>query len=464
MPDIAFRQSWCGYCFGMFLGLFVALPLHAQDTFDFTADFVRNGSTVSVTTRAWVPDGVDRVKGLIVAFPGTGGGTITLPTNPTWQQTASLWQFGIVGMQDGDGQYLGLGADEVQSNIQYLLDTVAGLSDHSEISNAPIFVTGFSKGAIDIGSNSVPWISDRVLGFVADKSVGQLSDDMDPGTLFPTAAPTTVPTMTVVGNNDNIITPGLANLGFLDWRSDGAQIAQLVDQGGHGDTSNELKFAFFDQVIKARYPEGQVPSLEPGNPLELETINSQDGWLGESNVLNDSNTLDPLVWPDIAPAEEYAGDAATASWLPNETMAMVFRAHNHRPLGTSRQQLRIDPNVVEDFLGNVLTYVDVRLDPVAHQSIKLYLEDTLLAELGPGTGTERVEFTPTKNGLHTFIAVAEYEFENQTHFVSNYATLRITHLEEVPEPTTIAMAAIAAFALLSVLGLRTGRSTPSVDR
>ena len=100
-----------------------------------------------------------------------------------------------------------------------------------------------------------------------------------------------------------------------------------VDWGaGHEVPRFDMSMAFIAQAIRERYPHGQLPSLQPGSPLQLNTIQQTDGWLGQANTY-DSGVV-PITWPEIAPYGAYSQDPNQAAWLVNETMAMVYRAHN----------------------------------------------------------------------------------------------------------------------------------------
>jgi predicted esterase len=414
-----------------------AAPARAASPIDFSLDWTHYGETSTVQFRAWIPDELDRVKGIMLALPGSGGDIRNITTNRTWQTRLPAMEFGLVGARDVlDTIYWGATAAEMQSNIQNMLDALATEYSRPEISNAPIFPFGHSKGAF-AASSIVQGTPERTLGFFSDKTFTEAGYIVG-------SAVAAVPGLAVAGTGDEYIPEEYARSTFDSWRSQGAEVGLVVEGGGHNQTRPDLRFAFIDEVLKRRYPQGQVPSIEPGNPLVLNTINESDGWLADSSPL-DGDEFTPMEWPKIAPTHEYTGDPTTACWLPSETMAMVYRAHTHRPVGIDSNALSIFAS--DDGIEEVQYVVSVDFDGVVYENVDIYHANQLIAHLGYTPDTLRVPFTPTTIGNHTFIAVAEYLYEGQTHYTSAYSTFFVPVLPAaVPEPASILLLLIGVLA------------------
>jgi hypothetical protein len=215
----------------------------------------------------------------------------------------------------------------------------------------------------------------------------------------------------------------------------------------HAATNPSIRFAYIDQLIRARYPEGQLPSLTPHTPLAL-TGNIADPWLAQSNkldlssgILDASTKFVPINWPRIGPASTYVPDPldefglGNPSWLPGKAAAMIYRAQNDATFASQTRPLQV--TIANGTNGNIDggAAIDIRvtLSSLTSTHIELYHEDQLVAVFTQGSGTREFFYTPTENGLHTFIAIAQYESNGQTLFTSNFSTVATSGVA-VPEP------------------------------
>ena len=334
--------------------------------------------------------------------------------------------FGIVGAKDVlDVAYWGGTTAEVQSNFQNMLDALASAASRQEVSNAPLFSFGHSKGAF-AASMVAQGMPERTLGFFSDKTVGFANDDL--------GVAASVPGLSVAGEGDEYIPEEYARLAFDSWRGQGAEVALAVEGGGHNQTNSNLRFAFIDEVLKVRYPHGQVPSTTPGNPLALRPVDPSDGWLADSATLDGTQFTSP-EWPEIAPVGEYSGDPTTASWLPSKTMALVYRAHVHEPVGANPTDLGLF--VVYDDIETLEYAAFVDFPDETYESIDVYHEDRFVGHLAYSPTTQRVPFMPRRLGNTTVTAVAKYLYDGETHYTSAYTTYNVTVLPDVvPEPVS----------------------------
>lgn len=434
--------------------------IRAATPVDFTLNLADGGVQVPVQFRAWIPDNVDRLRGIVLNLPGTNGDTRNVTTNGTFQARLPGMGFGIVGLRDvlgfTDVSYWGLNTTEAHANLQLLLDTIASKFAHPEIGNAPVLADGISKGGIS-ASYLTALVPERVIGYVADKGFGGGSTGYDPTNL------SRVPGLLISGSGDTTVPPIENYFNFLIARTapQPARLALEIDWNvGHSATNPNARFAFMDQAIRVRYPKGQLPSLIPGNPFPL--INGiTDPWLGDSNFLtNNAGTFDsnskflPSPWPQVASEHNYVvpptadPDFSVPSWLPNKAMALVYRAQNDSTFSVRPLQI----NIVNATNGNVgggqAIDVQITLSSLLSDHIELYHESELVAVFSQTSGTREFFYTPTENGLHTFIAIATYASGASVAYTSNYAVVGASGVPEPVYPSALLLAVTGATLVL----------------
>ena len=388
---------------------------------------VFGGGTVDVLSEIWAPDDVSRLKGVIIALPGLNHDSRIYARYDNWRQHAAAMGYAILGVHYTDaplGSYVGYGAEQVAGNMQSMLDRMADELDHPELSNAPIFVFGHSHGASQSAVVAQSF-GERTLGFVSDKYADYLYHPLPPDFKE-------VPGVFQLGSDDGNVEPWIISEAFELWRSNEAKVALGVDWAGHDITTENYVFSIMDEVTKARYPEGELPSLTPGNPLVLNNIPPTDGWLVEVNDVDTiTSIVTPIEWPEIVPASEFTGDPLTRSWVPTELMAKVLRADNSRPYNISKNELRFPPPA-QSSPGETQLEITVGTVGVSYDTLELYDENGLVTQFGAGSGFQTVTYTPTENGIYTFYAIMSYTRDGGSHIASAYSTYAVTEFVESP--------------------------------
>jgi hypothetical protein len=418
---------WAFFLLGSFLLFLVAADAVAFSPVSYQANFKTQGADVPVQYRAWIPEGFDRIKGLIITLPGSRGDHQGITSNSLWQFRLSQMGYGIIGFRDvstGAG-YWGADSTEVHANLKLVLDSVANSFGHPEIGNAPVLLDGISQGGFNVG-HLASFIPERTLGFIADKGyyAGMFDNQIytAPGVVIAGFHDQTVPATSLYqqfqfGRQYNL------NLGFItEWRT------------SHAETSENLRLVLMDQMIRSRYPHGQLPSLMPNQPLAL---NQPTGWLAEAPLLEQGQLVyNPA--PVVAPEANYPLDPQQASWFLNETMATIFQAHNDDTFAIKPIQM-----TARTLIGKIR--LDLSVNGILSDRLELYHNNQLIAELDPRLGPIQFLFTPRQNGLHTFIAKAAYLVNGETRFTTSYVAALAAGVVAVPEPTGLA--------LISAIGL-----------
>ena len=459
--------------------VFASLHVSCEDVraedFAFEASFTSFGEPASARFQLWLPDGVPRVRGLVVMLSGICGDWRNQAVWPYQQQAAASLGFGIVGVEAfgsennpnclwGDPD-----SDEAADILQRTLEAAAAVSGHQELQNAPVGLIGFSMGAV----NNVILAASAPSRIISHSSGGLGGPPFDMS-----EATRRVPGVFILGSFDP--NAGYTYEGFANYRQQDAQVAYVVNWGGahsmdhRSDPLNEGKrfvgepwemaWYWLAEAVRLRYPIDQYPSTVPGEPLVLNELDTSKGWLGEAAVFSRPNTpVESSPFPEIGDTADYSGDATTASWLPSEAAANVYRAMTsiapNRPWPnipgqflpgplefTSPKYIRTTSvSFPEFFVGNV---IPILVEPHEFDDVnsitemRFYDGDELIGvdSAGPDWG---VPYTPTYPGIHGLVVVATDDLGNQT------SSFRTVVVQRVPEPSPIALATLG---VLGVVG------------
>lgn len=424
------------------------MSAHGANPVDINLNFLRSGSPVAVQLRAWIPDGVDRFRGVLFNLPGSGQDTRGLVNDAGYRARLPGMEFAYIGMRDvfggADVTYWGNTPDEAQSNLQSALNAVANAYSHPEIRNAPVVPMGISKGGFSAAyvSSMVP---SRSICYVADK--GLTIGNVDPDGMQ-------VPGFAIGGSIDATVPPDYMNTVFSMQRTFGANLALAVDWGvGHANTDANLPFSFISQAMRVRYPAGQVPSAVPGQPLQLVT-QFAGAYLADTSGVDAGNHYIPMPSPQILPVAQYTHDADLASWLPTKSMAMVYKARSEIAYMNPLLVTVLNATNGAVNTGEALDLGISLRGGFVSDHIELFHDDELIAVLSTGAGVQHVTYVPTEKGLHNFVAVAKLApGMSVLSTTSNFTTVSVG---VVPEP-----GAFAALGLLTCIALARGHSRAS---
>jgi hypothetical protein len=413
-------------CLAFAIRLCFAADAFAFIPVSYQKNFTSQGSSVPVQYRAWIPEGVNRIEGLIISLPGSRGDQQGITGNSAWQRRLTEMGYGIIGFRDvatGAG-YWGADSTEVHANLKLVLDSVASSFGHPEISNAPVLLDGISQGGFNVG-HLASFIPERTLGFIADKGyfAGTFDDQIY-----------SAPGVIIAGHLDQVVPASGLYQNFLFGRQFDQNLGFITEwRRSHVETSENLRLALIDQMIRSRYPHGQLPSLLPNQPLVL---NQPTGWLAEAPALE----LGKLVYnpsPTVTPEASYPLDPRQASWFLNDTIATIFKAVNDDTFAVSPIQM-----TARSIIGQIRLTLSV--NGILSDQLEVYHNQQLVGTFDPSSGSIEFLYTPKQNGLHTFIAKARYISGAETKYTTNYLSALASGVVEVPEPTAL---------MLFVLGL-----------
>ena len=266
-----------------------------------------------VTYTLWVPDGVKKLRGVIVHQHGCGSGACkggaTAAYDLHWQALAKKWDCALMGpsYQQEDKQDCKLWCDPRNGSERAFLRSLVDLgakSGHPEIETAPWCLWGHSGGGT--------WSSlmqllhpDRIVAVWLRSGTGYSSWKEEVAD-----AVYAVPVMCNPGAKENgdkrfngAYTGTLAM--FQAYRAKGAPIGFAPDPRTAHETgdSRYLAVPFFDACLAMRLP---------GADGKLRPVDLKASWLAA-----------PLSGT-ASPASAYAGKPEEAVWLPNESVAKAW--------------------------------------------------------------------------------------------------------------------------------------------
>jgi hypothetical protein len=306
---------------------------------DYPPSTATNELQIGVTYTLWIPDGVARLRGIIVHQHGAGttasieGSTAAYDLH--WQALAKKWDCALLGPSYhvlNEKTDITPGGSELwfdprrgsERTFLKALSELAAKSGHPEMETIPWALWGHSGGGIwsDVMTTLHP---DRVAA-VWMRSGSALMFLTHPEFVRPRvpAAAYAIPMMCNPGVKEKQLTretnspeqnmkgPWLGNLAtFHEYRGQGALIGFAPDpRTGHecGD-SRYLAIPFLDACLAMRLPD------KGSTDQTLKPVDLSKAWLA------------PLLGEEAQPAAAFKGNLNEAVWLPNEAVAKAWMAY-----------------------------------------------------------------------------------------------------------------------------------------
>jgi hypothetical protein len=378
------------------ISIWLALPAGARADTASTQHSYGDSRALDVTL--FYPDGLELIRGVIVftGGQGSGGSGDTRPSvnDEFWQAFAQSLGFGVLGTRF-TGSYTEAASGPGAALIS-VLKTLGEQTSHPELEHAPLLLEGFSNGGY-FSLTFSQFAPERVIAFCLNKS-GFAKATLDPPFLA-------VPGMLFWGveEPETGVQTVVADL-VRQGRAQHALWAELREWGvAHEDGAVEAAFApFFAEMVAARYPASADPSQ---GPVALLALSEASGWLadpGEDSVRSDV--------PTIAPFSMYPGDQASASWLPSEGLAKLWRGFVvERPL-----ELALPEEEALIAEGSVLELALTGIPDTAERAQFFDQEDTLAAVAVSGSEAAAT-WEPSWGGVRGVAAIALSEADAVLH-------------------------------------------------
>lgn len=277
---------------------------------------------LGVTYTAWIPDGVTKLRGVIVHQHGCGAGACkggeTAAYDLHWQALAKKWDCALLGpsYHQDDKQNCRLWCDPRNGSAKTFLKALGDLavkSKHPELETVPWCLWGHSGGGFwaSLMQTAYP---DRIVALwfrsgtaYATWEKGDIAKPEIPEAAY------AIPMICNPGGKekgdkrfDGAWTGSMAM--FKAYRAKGAPIGFAPDpRTSHecGD-SRYLAIPFFDACLALRLPDKE------SKDQKLKPVDLKAGWLA------------PLLGDKAEASASYQGKAEEAVWLPNESVAKAW--------------------------------------------------------------------------------------------------------------------------------------------
>ncbi|MGF1578301.1 MAG: hypothetical protein ACFCD0_02935 [Gemmataceae bacterium] len=248
------------------------------------------GPLDKVELRIWIPNGVQKVRGVIV-----NPYYLKAVGQRHWQAAARQWNFGIVA-----ANYFGVKNNEFGPTLLTAMKVFGEKANHPELADAYFCFVGMSAGG---------GMSTRFAEALPERTIAVAPVCLEVGPRSEAARK--IPHLTIFGERDGRQMEKL-NKRLPEQRMLGALYATAVQWRKRHEfaLANNLIFPYFDHVIRARLSRPKK---------KLAGMSLEQGWLGDRTTWETN-------FPQVRPWKEYKSDKDSACWLPDAYVASVWRA------------------------------------------------------------------------------------------------------------------------------------------
>ena len=294
--------------------------------------------------RIWIPEGVEKLRGIIVHQHGCGRNGMLMAWDHHWRALASKWDCALIGthyrqVDSCASWYNPLnGSDRAFHDA---LDNLAEQSGHTELSSVPWALWGHSGGAF--------WVS-RMLQLYPEKIIAVVA--RSGGYHVSNSASFTVPVMFNYGRSEQPRLNGLTY--YPDGRKEHAPwlIAPDPVTGHECGNSRLLAIPFFDICFDLRLPAGDQGTLR--------NVEMDESWLGDPGSF------------EIERSEGFQGDPLARVWLPNEDFALRWQEYAKTGWVTDTSPPEAPYNISFELLGKSTVRITWEADADLESGIKQF--------------------------------------------------------------------------------------------
>lgn len=177
-------------------------------------------------------------------------------------------------------------------------------------------------------------------------------------------------------------------------RKRGALWAEMKEWGkGHEEGEVErVVLPFFAAMVDARLPKN-TNALE--SEVRLNVLSEHEGWIADHSAASLESAL-----PAISSYADYTGDRATASWLPNEAIAVLWRGFvTKQPIALRAPGPNAQLDAAQIVLLNVIGLPN-------DETVTFYEGARSLQSAAVRGGRARGRYRPDRTGVLGLIALA----------------------------------------------------------
>jgi len=247
--------------------------------------------------RIWIPEGVEKLRGIIVHQHGCGRNGMLMPWDHHWRALAGKWDCALMGTHFKQADSCASWHNPLNGSDRAFHDALHSLAElcgHPELETVPWALWGHSGGAFWV-CQMLQLHPERIIAVVARSGGFHINNP----------ASFRVPVLFNYGKGERPRLNGLTY--FPNGRENNAPwlIAPDPVTGHECGNSRLLAIPFFDVCFGLRLPSGEK------EPLRI--IDMKDSWLGDQGSF------------EITGLKEFQGDPQARVWLPNGYFARSWQ-------------------------------------------------------------------------------------------------------------------------------------------
>lgn len=234
----------------------------AGDTHD--VDMPAGANFDKASFRLWVPDGLARVRAVLVLVPGSNGDGRAQVEDADWRELATKRDLALVGLymtdREHDDMFIEHYIEVNKGSGDTFLSALSQLGEragHPEVASAPLLLWGMSAGG-EFNYEMALWKPERVAGFVVNKGGIYYS-------ALASKAAREVPGLFFIGEEDLAFRNDIIR-GIYSVNRRAQALWALVEEPGVAHRvarSKEMAMMFYEEILELRVTGASLARLDP---------------------------------------------------------------------------------------------------------------------------------------------------------------------------------------------------------
>jgi pimeloyl-ACP methyl ester carboxylesterase len=274
--------------------------------------------------RIWIPEGTEKLRGIIVHQHGCGRNGMLMPWDHHWRALARKWDCALMGTHYRQADSCASWHNPMNGSdraFQTALDSLAEQSGHPELRAVPWALWGHSGGAFWV-CRMLQLYPEKIIAVVARSGGWQISNPLS----------FRVPVLFNYGKGERPRLNGLTYYPAGRRKNAPWLIAPDPITGHECGNSRLLAIPFLDGCFQLR--------LSDGENATLRKVDLEESWLG-----------DPGSY-EVERLDGYTGDPLEMVWLPDEKFARIWQEYLRTGWVTDTTPPEAPYNLSYAFLGS----------------------------------------------------------------------------------------------------------------
>ncbi len=294
--------------------------------------------------RVWIPEGEEKLRGLIVHQHGCGRNGMLMAWDHHWRALARKWDFALMGTHYRQEDSCASWHNPLNGSDRAFQTALARLSEqsgHPELESVPWALWGHSGGAFWV-FRMLQLHPEKIIAVVARSGGWHITN---PGAFD-------VPVMFNYGHGEPPRLNGLTYYPSGRARNAPWLLAPDPVTGHECGNSRLLSIPFFDVCFEMRLPSGEYEALRK--------IRMEDSWLGDPES------------HEIADMGGFTGDTMGMVWLPDKGFARIWQEYLETGWVTDTTPPDAPYDLSYEFLGKSSVRITWEADADLESGIKQF--------------------------------------------------------------------------------------------